>query len=73
MSFLSLSTLKFFLCTRRTFKVVVNFRYKSNVDCTAEYIYEKCNKLNVKCSTFNLNKNKRNCKKGDYLKVNGKK
>ena len=52
--------------------MLVTFRYKSNVDCTAEYIYEECNKLNVKCSTFNL-KNKRNCKKGDYLKVNGKK
>jgi len=47
-------------------------RYKDNVDCTAEYFYGNCNKLNIKCPNFDL-KNKNNCKKGDYLVVNGKK
>ena len=48
------------------------FRYKGNVNCTVEYLYTKCKRLNIKCPTFNL-KNKRRCNKGDYLQVNGKK
>jgi len=47
-------------------------RYKRNVDCTAKYFYRECKKLNIKCPTFNL-KNKKKCKKGDYLEVNGRK
>jgi len=47
-------------------------RYKNNVNCTASYFYRQCNKLNIECPTFNI-KNKRNCKNGDYLEVNGKK
>ena len=63
------------LCLECIFGSLINiltFRYKGNVECTVEYIYKKCKKLNIKCPAFNL-KNKRNCDKGDYLEVNGEK